>query len=338
MLEGLGTAFGGPGQLTDENLADSPACSKTKDVFPHGRVPPHEVECSSQLAGTARDVHAQPLTDARRDQPGAQQQVQPRHHGHHHVVGAHHLRAGVGPEGLEDVVLGAVGQAVKQQIDAQEQQAPGGVGIVRPRRLPLLLARVQREDGDAGRHRRHDQVLVERVALAEYRDVQEHDGQQLAALGEQEGDVVGVGEAGVAEGARQAAGDGDEGQRREEAARGDDWRDLGPFRRRGNEVDAADGGCEGRLHRVQEDGEVPDFARTLGSVGRRGQLLLKVGPCQAATRARQWSALARGCNAADDRAETERSKRLTRKHRYQPRPQQAAPVQPQTHPCHHSRP
>lgn len=55
------------------------------------------------------------------------------------------------------------------------------------------------EDGDARGDGRDDQVLVEGVALAEDGDVQEHDGEQLAALGQEEGDVVDVREARVPE-------------------------------------------------------------------------------------------------------------------------------------------
>lgn len=73
-----------------------------------------------------------------------------------------------------------------------------------------LLTRVQREDGDAGRYGRHDHVLVQRVALAEDGDVQEHDGQQLAALGEQEGNVIDVRERGITEGGRERARQRDE--------------------------------------------------------------------------------------------------------------------------------
>lgn len=88
----------------------------------------------------------------------------------------------------------------------------------------LLLARVQREDGDAGGDGRDDEILVQGVALAEDGDVEEHDGEELAALGEQEGDVVDVGETGVAKGAGETARDGHEGQGTENAARGDDGR------------------------------------------------------------------------------------------------------------------
>lgn len=172
------------------------------------------------------------------------------------------------------MILGTIRQPIKQQIDPQQQQPPRRARLLAPHRLLALLARVQGEDGDARRHGRDDEVLVQRVALAEDGDVEEHDGEQLAALGEQEGDVVEVREARVAKRAGQAARDGDEGQRREDAARGDDGRDGAAARGRGEEVDEADGGGEDGLDRVEEDGEVPDFLRTDGTVCRRRQLLL----------------------------------------------------------------
>lgn len=122
--------------------------------------------------------------------------------------------------------MGAVREAVEQEVDAQQQQPPGAVplGPGRPAVALALLARVQGEDGDASRHGGHDHVLVKRVALAEDGDVEEHDGQQLAALCEQEGDVVDVGEGGVAEGGREGARQGDEQQRHQDARGWDDGR------------------------------------------------------------------------------------------------------------------
>jgi hypothetical protein len=73
-------------------------------------------------------------------------------------------------------------------------------------------ARVQREDGNPQGHGRHHQVLVQRVALAEDGNMEEHDGEQLAALGEDKGDVVNVGQRGVAKGGREGVCESDEKQ------------------------------------------------------------------------------------------------------------------------------
>ena len=52
--------------------------------------------------------------------------------------------------------------------------------------------------------------------------MEEHDGEQLAALCEQKGDVVNVREAGVAKWAGETLRYGDKRERREDAAGGDD--------------------------------------------------------------------------------------------------------------------
>lgn len=55
------------------------------------------------------------------------------------------------------------------------------------------------EDGDAGGNERNDEVFVERIAFAEDCQMQEHDGEELAGFGENEGDIVDVSERGIAE-------------------------------------------------------------------------------------------------------------------------------------------
>jgi hypothetical protein len=121
--------------------------------------------------------------------------------------------------------LGAIGETVEKEVYGQEEKTPGSAGIVGGSSLGLLLAaRVQGEDGNASGDRGDDEVLVEWVAATEEGYVEEHDGQQLTALGEQKGDVVNMGEAGVAKGAGETAGDGDEGERCKDAGRRNDGR------------------------------------------------------------------------------------------------------------------
>lgn len=88
---------------------------------------------------------------------------------------------------------------------------------------------VEGEDGYAGGHEGDDEIFVEGVALAEDGEVQEHDGEKLAGLGEDEGDVVDVGEGGVAEGGRERGCDGDEDEGGHDGAGGEHGRaGLGP--------------------------------------------------------------------------------------------------------------
>jgi hypothetical protein len=118
---------------------------------------------------------------------------------------------------------------------------------------------VQREDCDAEGDAADDEVFVERVAFAEERDVQEHYGQEFAGFGEDEGYVVDVFEAGVAEGGGERGGDCDEEEGEDDLRRGEDGGDFagvgfGVAGRRGNEVDEAGDGGEGGLDCVEEDG------------------------------------------------------------------------------------
>lgn len=144
----------------------------------------------------------------------------------------------------------------------------------------MLAPRVEGEDGHAKRHGGHDQVLIDGITLPEDCNVEEHDGEKLAALGQQEGDVVDVRKTGVAEGTGQAVGDCDERKRAKDAARREDGRHGCTFWGRGQEIDEADGGSEERLDRVEEDGEVPDLWCVGRAVRLGRQLLLKERPGQ----------------------------------------------------------
>lgn len=164
-------------------MADGAAGCKAEDILPDSWVAAHEVQSGGQFTRAAGNVHAQPFAYACSDEIWTGEEIKPSDECAHHVVCAHHLRTAVGAESLEDVVLCAVGETIEEQVDAQEEQAPNNVGLVRLGRLLALLAGVEGEDGDASGHSRHDKVLVEGVALAKDGDVEEHDGQELAALG-----------------------------------------------------------------------------------------------------------------------------------------------------------
>ena len=189
----------------DEDLAHGATRREAQHVGEHGRVGGQEGQRVAQLAGRGgRDVE--------RGEEGGREQRQDEQvggceGGGEDVLRGHHLRAGVGPVGGEDVVLRRVREAVEQEVDGEEEQAPcvvafrrrrggggGGVFFCGGGRVP------EREDRHARRHQRDDDVLVQRVRPPEERHVQEHDGQQLARLGEDEGHVVDVRERGVAEG------------------------------------------------------------------------------------------------------------------------------------------
>lgn len=268
-------------KLTDEDLAQSTASCEAQNIPPHSRVLCHEFNGGVHLAGTTNNVHAEPLANSKGDERRASNEVQGRHGGAHDVVGAHHLRPAKGAEGLKDVILGAVGEAIKQEVDAQQQQSPGEVCFLRQLGLFVFAIRVQSEDGHASSDGGHDGVLVDRVALPENGNVEEHDGQQLAALGQQESDVVNVRKTGVAKGAGQAVCDGDKHEGAEDATRRENRRHGGAFRSRDQEVDEANGRGEERLNGVEEDGKPPDLWCVGRAVSLGCQFFLEICPSQA---------------------------------------------------------
>lgn len=262
-------------------MAQGTASCETQNVLPYGRVLGHEVNGSIHLASATSNVHAEPLADSKRNERRAGNKVQGRHGGAHNVVGAHHLRSAKGAESLKDVILGAVGEAIKQEVDAQQQQSPREIRLLGQLGLLVLAIRVESEDGNASSDGGNDRVLVNRVALAENRNVEEHDGQQLAALGQQESDVVNVRKTGVAKGTGQTVCDGDKHEGAEDATRGENRRHGGAFRSRDQEVYEANGRSEERLDGVEEDGEPPDLWCVGRAVSLSCQLLLEIRPSQA---------------------------------------------------------
>ena len=133
-------------------------------------------------------------------------------------MGDHHLGAGVGPVRGEDVVLGAVCEAVEEEVDAEEEEAPRR-GLLDGARAGGFFGRrgvVEGEDGDAGGDEEDDEVFVEGVAFAEDGQVEEHYREELAGFGEDEGDIVDVRQTGVAERGGEGGGDGDEDEGKED--------------------------------------------------------------------------------------------------------------------------
>lgn len=235
-------------------------------------MPAHKAQRGLELA-TRHNIHTEPLPSTGTYKPGAQNQVRSRNSGAHQVVGAHHLGPSIRLEGAEDVVLGTIREAIEQQVHAQQQQSvhaiPGLAAL-----LATRLAGVQREHRHARRHGGHNQILVQRIPALEDGDVQQHDGEQLAALGEQEGDVVDVGEGRVAEGGCERACERDEQQRRQDPARGYNRRDGLPARRAEVQVQRAGRRGEQRLDRVKEHRVLEDLGGPGRAVWCRRELLL----------------------------------------------------------------
>lgn len=138
---------------------------------------------------------------------------------------------------------------------------------------------MQCEHRHARRDRRDDEVFVQRVAFPEDGDVEKHDRQEFAALGEDEGDVVDMGQGGVAEGGGEGRREGHEEERREDGAGGKDGRRRGPARGSKEEVDVPCEEGEGGLDREEEDGELETLGRGERAVRRRCEFFLEIGPC-----------------------------------------------------------
>ncbi|KFY20737.1 hypothetical protein V493_07628, partial [Pseudogymnoascus sp. VKM F-4281 (FW-2241)] len=113
-------------------------------------------------------------------------------------------------ESLEYVILRRIRQSIKQQIHPQHQQSPRPVALLpTPRatvlfRSVLLSARgVKGEYRDASRDGQDNEVFMPRVPAPEQRDVQEHHREQLARFRKDEGDVIDMRQARVAERTRE---------------------------------------------------------------------------------------------------------------------------------------
>lgn len=82
------------------------------------------------------------------------------------------------------------------------------------------------EDRDTGGDEEHDEVFVEGVALTEDGEVQQHYGEEFAGFGEDVGDVVDVGEGGVAERGGEGGGYGNEDKGEEDPGGREDCGDA----------------------------------------------------------------------------------------------------------------
>lgn len=164
----------------------------------------NKVQSANELA--IASLHAEKGADVGDGEEGLEHQIRDRQHRRHDIQPTHHLLARVGAKGLVNVVLGGICQSVEEEVHAQQRETDGAAafgfagGFFRRARV------VQGEDCHAGGYQQHDQVFVPRVAPAEQRDVQKHDGEQLAGFREREGDVVDVFQARVAKGGCQGRG------------------------------------------------------------------------------------------------------------------------------------
>lgn len=170
--------------VENKQLSNSTARRKAENMFQGFRVARKERNgrVELRLGRRGNRDRQQIVQDATLRQMRHGQQIRGSQDGREDVLGNHHLRAGEAGVPVwrgKDMVLRGVGQAVQEEVDGQQEDAPQGrAGLLLRGRCSNLLARprvVQCERGDAQRDEEHDAVLVQRVSLAEDGQVQEHD-------------------------------------------------------------------------------------------------------------------------------------------------------------------
>lgn len=147
---------------------------------------------------------------------------------------------------------------------------------------------VEGECGDSECDQENDTVLVQGVSLAENGQVEEHDGQELARFGEDEGEVIDVRETGISERRCERRRDADQEQGEDDFLGWEGRGDLLAGRSRKEQVQEAGDGGKGRLDRVQDNrvGEAlcrrfGDFSsRRMSRIGHCGDGFLKHAPGQ----------------------------------------------------------
>lgn len=124
----------------------------------------------------------------------------------------------------------------------------------------------------------YNEVFVQRVLLAEESDVQEHDGEKLAGLGQDESYVVNVGEGGVSEWGGEGGSKSDEAEGEEDtSARDEGWKRFA-LRSCRPKVEEACEGSEGGLDGVQDNREFEKFWGLGVTVWSGGEAFLKKRP------------------------------------------------------------
>lgn len=110
--------------------------------------------------------------------------------------------------------------------------------------------------------------------------MQEHDRQKLARFSEDESYIVDMRERGIAEGRREGGGNGDEDERDDDAAVGEDGCDGRAGGCVEAEIEVAAESCEERLDCVEEDWELEFLRGGEGAVGRGCETFLEDGPSE----------------------------------------------------------
>ena len=139
-------------KLTYKDLSYGATGCKPKNVLPDCRIFRHELQSRRKLTSVARHVHAQPVANASSCEPGTHQEIDASDQRAHQVVGTHHLRATIRAKLGKNVILGAVRQAIEQEVYPEQKHPPRNLGVFSPAALLALLPRMQRKDSHTSRH------------------------------------------------------------------------------------------------------------------------------------------------------------------------------------------
>lgn len=112
------------------------------------------------------------------------QEVRRSQNGRENILSDHHLGSGEAGVQLgrgEDVVLRGVGQAIQEEVDGQQKDAPSrGSRLALGSNFLTSSWVVQTESCNAESDHQDNTVLVQWVSLAEDSQVQDHDREELA--------------------------------------------------------------------------------------------------------------------------------------------------------------
>ena len=115
---------------TDEHLPDSTAHREAHNIVPDAGMPAHKSQSGGEFAAVSWvEIHTEILADAGVDEVWGEGEVGEREQCTEEIVGAHHGRAFVIGRKLENVVLRGVGEAVEEQVNGEQEQAPRNVAI-----------------------------------------------------------------------------------------------------------------------------------------------------------------------------------------------------------------
>lgn len=105
--------------VVDEDLADSAAGGEEDEIFGDGGVGADECKGREEFVGRGGGDGKEGEDGCVGCDEGREEEVDGCEGRGEEVLRDHHLRAGVRAEGGKDVVLGAVGEAVEEEVDSE---------------------------------------------------------------------------------------------------------------------------------------------------------------------------------------------------------------------------